>query len=177
MNKILFLDFDGVVNNIGTRSGMGLNIPIKCYDGNIRLTDWGFDNIGVFNQLLLWCLENNVKIVISSSWRICMGGSKEFNEFFDTIFHEYSWLKRVNSLDSLIIDVTGQARNTRELEIKEWLDKNNYKGMYVIVDDDVTYPNKYFKDKHIVKINNKVGLTKVKLGEIKRKLKEKENDV
>lgn len=104
-----------------------------------------------------------------------MGGSKEFNEFFDTIFHEYSWLKRVNSLDSLVIDVTGSARTTRELEIKEWLDKNNYKGMYVIVDDDVAYPNKYFKDKHIIKINNKVGLTKVKLGEIKRKLKEKES--
>ena len=33
--KILFLDFDGVVNNIGIRSGMGLNIPFKCYDENI----------------------------------------------------------------------------------------------------------------------------------------------
>ena len=55
--KILFLDFDGVVNNIGTRSGMGLNIPFKCYDGSIRYTDWGFENIGVFNKLLLWCLK------------------------------------------------------------------------------------------------------------------------
>jgi hypothetical protein len=79
--KILFLDFDGVVNNIGTRSGMGLNIPFKCYDEIYKLTDWGFDNIEVFNQLLLYCLENNVKIVISSSWSICMGCSKEFNEF------------------------------------------------------------------------------------------------
>lgn len=60
----------------------------------------------------------------------------------------------------------------RELEIKEWLDKNKYNGKFVILDDDVDYINKYFKDKHIVKTNNKVGLTKAKLEEIKRKLKE-----
>lgn len=170
--KILFLDFDGVVNNIGTRSGMGLNIPFKCYDERYMLTDWGFDNIGVFNQLLLWCLENNIKIVISSSWRICIGYAKEFNEFFDTVFHEYSWVKRVNSLDRLVIDTTGKARTNRELEIKEWLDINKYTGKFVILDDDVCYDNKYFKDKHIVKTNNKVGLTKAKLEEIKRKLKD-----
>lgn len=172
ITKILFLDFDGVVNNIGTRSGMGLNIPIKCCDGSTRLTHWGFNNIGVFNQLLLWCLENNVKIVISSSWRICMGSSKEFNEFFDTIFHEYFWLKRVNSLDSLVIDTTSSARTNRELEIREWLDTNKYNGKFVILDDDVDYGNKYFKDRHIVKTHNKIGLTKAKLEEIKKKLKE-----
>lgn len=170
--KVLFLDFDGVVNSIGTRSGMGLNIPFKCYDDSYKMTDLGFENIGVFNQLLIWCLENNVKIVISSSWRISMGSSKEFNEFFDTIFHEYSWLKRVNSLDSLVIDTTGSARTTRELEIKEWLDKNNYTGKFVILDDDVNYGNEYFKDEQIVKTDNKVGLTKEKFEEIKRKLKD-----
>ncbi len=170
VTKILFLDFDGVVNNIGTRSGMGLNIPFKCYDGSIRYTDWGFENIVVFNKLLLWCLENNVKIVISSSWRICMGYAQEFNEFFDKVFHEYSWLKRVNSLDSLVIDTTSSTRTNRELEIKDWLVINEYNGKFVILDDDVCYGNKYFKDKHIVKTNNKVGLTKVKLEEIKRKL-------
>lgn len=172
INKILFLDFDGVVNNVGTRSGMGLHIPFKCYDGSIRLTDWGFENIGVFNQLLLWCLENNVKIVISSSWRICIGYAKEFNEFFDTVFHEYSWVKRVNSLDSLIIDTTGKARTNRELEIKKWLETNKYNGKFVILDDDVGYDNKYFKDEQIVNTNNKVGLTKEKLEEIKSKLKD-----
>lgn len=172
VTKILFLDFDGVVNNIGTRSGMGLNIPFKCYDRIYIPTDWGFENIGVFNQLLLWCLENNVKIVISSSWRICIGYAQEFNEFFDTIFHEYSWVKRVNSLDRLVIDTTGKARINRELEIKEWLDTNKYTGKFVILDDDVDYDNKYFKDKHIVKTNNKVGLTKEKLEEIKSKLKD-----
>ena len=101
-----------------------------------------------------------------------MGYAKEFNEFFDTIFHEYSWLKRVNSLDSLIIDTTDSARTNRELEIKEWLDINKYSGKFVILDDDVNYGNEYFKDKHIVKTNNKVGLTKEKLEEIKSKLGE-----
>lgn len=172
INKILFLDFDGVVNNVGTRSGMGLNIPIKCYDGSIRLTDWSFKNIGIFNQLLIWCLENKVKIVISSSWRICMGSSKEFNEFFDTTFHEYSWLKRINRLDSLVIDTTDSARTNRELEIKEWLNTNRYSGEFVILDDDVSYNNKYFKDEQIVNTNNQVGLTKAKLEEIKSKLGE-----
>lgn len=43
---------------------------------------------------------------------------------------------------------------------------------YIHIDDDVEYNNKYFKDKHIVKTNNKVGLTKAKLEEIKRKLKD-----
>lgn len=172
INNILFLDFDGVVNNVGTRSGMGLNIPFKCCDGSIRLTDWGFENIGIFNQLLIWCSENNVKIVISSSWRICMGSSKEFNEFFDTIFHEYSWIKRINHLDSVVIDTTYRTRTNRELEIKEWLDKNSYTEKFVILDDDVNYGNEYFKDEQIVKTDNKVGLTKEKFEEIKRKLKD-----
>lgn len=172
INKILFLDFDGVVNNVGTRSGMGLNIPFKCYDGSTRLTDWSFKNIGIFNQLLIWCLENKVKIVISSSWRICMGSSKEFNEFFDTTFHEYSWLKRINRLDSLVIGTTASARTNRELEIKEWLDTNKYNGKFVILDDDVKYNNKYFKDRNIVNVDNKIGLIEEKLQEIKNKLGE-----
>lgn len=170
--KILFLDFDGVVNNTGTRRGMGLNIPIKCYDGSYRMTDWGIENIGVFNNLLIWCLENNVKLVISSSWRVCIGYAKEFNEFFDTVFHEYFWLKKVNSLDSLVIDTTSSTRTNRELEIKKWLDTNNYSGKFVILDDDVDYNNKYFKDINIVKTNNKIGLTEEKLQEIKDKLGE-----
>lgn len=170
--KILFLDFDGVVNNTGTRRGMGLNIPIKCYDGSYRMTDWGIENIGVFNNLLIWCLENNVKLVISSSWRVCIGNTREFNEFFDNTFHEYIWLKRINHLSGLVIDTTDACRTNREIEIKEWLDNNKYNGKFVILDDDVNYGNEYFKDEQIVKTDNKVGLTKEKLEEIKRKLKD-----
>ena len=101
-----------------------------------------------------------------------MGYSKEFNEFFDTVFHEYSWIKRINHLDSVVIDTTYRARTNRELEIKEWLDKNSYTGKFVILDDDVNYGNEYFKDEQIVKTDNKVGLTKEKFEEIKRKLKD-----
>lgn len=101
-----------------------------------------------------------------------MGSSKEFNEFFDTTFHEYSWLKRINRLDSLVIDTTDSARTNRELEIKEWLNTNRYSGEFVILDDDVSYNNKYFKDEQIVNTNNQVGLTKAKLEEIKSKLGE-----
>lgn len=171
MNKVLFLDFDGVVNNVGTRSGMGLNIPIKCADNQIRYTDWGFENIGIFNKLLIWCLENNVKIVISSSWRICIGFAKQFNDFFDTIFHEYCWLKRINRFEDGVIDTTGQTRTNRELEIKEWLDKHKV-DKFLILDDDVDYNNKYFDDRNIVNVDNKVGLTEEKLQEIKDKLGE-----
>ena len=170
--KILFLDFDGVVNNVGTRSGMGLSIPFKCWDERYILTDWGFDNIGVFNQLLIWCLENNVKIVISSSWKICMGYSINFNKFFDNTFQEYARLKRINHLDNLVIDTTRGARTNKELEIKEWLNTNNYIGKFVILDDEVGYGNKYFKDEQIVNTDNTIGLTKAKLEEIKRKLKD-----
>ena len=72
----------------------------------------------------------------------------------------------------MVIDTTSSTRTNRELEIKKWLDTNNYSGKFVILDDDVGYDNKYFKDEQIVNTNNKVGLTKSKLEEIKRKLKE-----
>ena len=119
MDKIIFLDIDGVLNVIPQ----------------------GFDDYGAkfhkdFEHNLRWIIEQTgAKIVISSTWR--MSGLKVMREM---------WEKR--DLAGEVIDITPTEvdvveRGTCEFydlvdrgyEIQQWIDDNNVK-CYCIIDDD-----------------------------------------
>jgi hypothetical protein len=119
MDKIIFLDIDGVLNVIPQ----------------------GFDDYGAkfhkdFEHNLKWIIEQTeAKIVISSTWR--MSGLKVMREM---------WEKR--GLAGEVIDITPTEvdvveRGTCEFydlvdrghEIQQWIDDNNVK-CYCIIDDD-----------------------------------------
>lgn len=57
----------------------------------------------------------------------------------------------------------------RGLEIQAWLDRDGYKGVFVIVDDDSDMAHLM---PHLVKTDNNVGLTEERAGEIIKRLNE-----
>lgn len=105
--KVLFLDFDGVLNNYKDRN-FG--------------EDFSKSSCKNLNSLLKKCPE--LKIVISSSWRYhgmeyCIGVLEK------------------NGVDaSSVIDVTGKEHGIRGNQIQAWLDRHTEVTAFVIVDDN-----------------------------------------
>jgi hypothetical protein len=125
--RILFLDFDGVLNNQGsfiyeTRRRDEWEDPTATGPVNESLCPICCSN-------LIYILEHvtDVKIVISSTWR----------ELFSL-----DWLKeKLQSYhidSSLVIDVTPQTvSGHRNREVHMWLDSHPEVTEYVIVDDNL----------------------------------------
>lgn len=108
MKKVLFLDIDGVLNNIASMAEGVEIVPEKVL-------------------LIRDVIEaTGARIVISSTWR--MGLSK------DTLamILGFAGMRR-----HYIIDVTPELPNkTRGHEIDQWLVRNPEYQMYAIIDDD-----------------------------------------
>lgn len=124
--KVIFLDFDGVLNSQGS----------FIYEGR-RRKQWKEQGVkGPVNQTLCnvctsnfqWVLDNykDVKIVISSTWR----------ELFDL-----DWLKakleeyHISSNRIIGITPTDWGGN-RGLEIQTWLSQHPEVTHYVVIDDN-----------------------------------------
>ena len=119
MDKIIFLDIDGVLNVIGQGSDEFGQCFHKQFEDNLR-----------------WIIEQTgAKIVISSTWR--RSGLSQMQKM---------WKHR--KLAGEVIDITPTEvdvveRGTcefydqvdRGLEIQQWIDDNNVK-YYCIIDDD-----------------------------------------
>lgn len=117
--KIVFLDYDGVVNTpIWDETGYcGFKYPADGYVNNYQAIMW-------LNKL---CKENNAKIVVTSTWRYCC--------------HEISYQNCLynGGLDKNIeiVGCTDWFGNmTRYDEIKSYLKKHEDIDSYVILDDD-----------------------------------------
>lgn len=142
MNKIIFLDFDGVLNSARTiiAYGQGMLLPRSRFD------DPKFDPVCV--ALVRALVEDTgAKIVISSSWRTgaTLGELR-------LIFSLYGW----DTQDS-IIDVTPSFMNvTRGVEIHHWLENNAWHD-YVIIDDGDGFLAEQLP--HVIKTDMYEGLT------------------
>lgn len=123
MNKpIVFLDFDGVVETIYWE---------KNYDGtwsfNVHKTGRRELNnkqaIGWLNELY-----NKVPydVVVSSTWRIGMTQEELQLLLINSGFNK----------DIKVIGLTPILYQQRGLEIQKWIDDNDYKGKFIIIDDD-----------------------------------------
>ncbi len=136
--KILFLDFDGVLNSIKyirRCSCEGLCIdPLRMH-------------------LLKKIIDaTNAKIVLTTSWRehwdecdsLCDDIGKEINR----IFEEYS-LK--------IYSKTPVLRYHRENEIEEWIEKNGPIENFAILDDQFLYAE-FIKDRFVRTSNIRNGI-------------------
>lgn len=125
--KILFLDIDGVLNNIASLAEGVHLIPEKCV-------------------MLRECLKDlDVKIVISSSWRI-LYDLKMLREIL-----------RRSGLNICVYDVTPKLNGCRGLEIYTWLNNNQNISQYCIIDDDADMLDEQLD--FFVKCDVKVGLT------------------
>ena len=153
MDKVIFLDIDGVLNTKWWYTQMDRNTPKDKYG-------YTFDPRSVANLKKI-IDETGADIVISSSWKSF--GLSELEEM---------WQNR--ELPGKLIDITPNSVSDemllnadldhmelfhiRGMEIKEWLDKHGKKvSHYVIIDDmDNFLPE---QQSHFVQTDPEVGIT------------------
>lgn len=169
--KLLFLDMDGVVNTIEDKYCVSLDIPMEILEGK-DYHRCQFDPRLVFNfiRLLEFCKENNIHIVISSTWR--MGTEVEdWNKFFNKHFGRTSGYK----LDNLVAGLTPVDGRDRGLQIQTELEvvdltQNIDKYLeYLIIDDDINDITPYHKAENIIKVDPTKGLDNNTLDKIFKK--------
>lgn len=157
MNKIIFLDIDGVLNP--SAYYMMLRNMWKASKGEIKAWDkYGFLFFNQNCDALKYIIDKTgAKIVICSTWR------------WAGIMHLKDMWKARN-LAGQIIDITptedkllasGYVKTgepvCRGKEIQYWIDENKFTGKYAIIDDTKDMLNK--QQKNFVSPNPLYGLT------------------
>ena len=104
LNNIVFLDFDGV-----------LNLDINNYTGN-------FKDKEPMSNLNKFCIENEFKIVIISSWRKCIN--------YKEVLYKSGLDERIE-----ILGATDVLEKDRESEIIDYLEKHQNTNKFIILDD------------------------------------------
>lgn len=127
--KVLFLDVDGVLNSLDWMMGQNAT----TIDGV-----WGMDYKAV-NLLRYIIQKTNCKIVVSSTWRI--EGLQPGSHFHD----ELTRTDPSGIILNAVIDRTTSGGDSydrlgrdyvRGDEIRLWMDDNDFKGNFAILDDD-----------------------------------------
>lgn len=132
--RIIFLDFDGVLNSVRTCAAEERSIRTTHVQMDVtmgRTVDSGFDPIAV---KLLWnvLMKTDSYIVVSSSWRYNLNLAA-----IRTIFSsQFGW---PSGAEQRIIGVTGRSeKGRRGTDIQNWIDDHtvgirNFR--YIIIDD------------------------------------------
>lgn len=137
---LLFLDIDGVLNHNHKDDDYDPYDPWSLDNRNIRHLNLILDTIGP-------------KIILSSSWRHSIGLDFEDLEDFEK-FLRYQGC----SCLGLLVGTTrkeGKLNDSRGIQIQDWLQENQYRGVYCVLDDDPTI----FPHPGIL-VNGEVGLTR-----------------
>lgn len=115
--NILFLDFDGVINN---------SDPNQENDHLLIPDDFNQYNPKLVGNIKTIIHEFNFKLVISSTWR------KDYS-----IQKMNHILNDIMKLDCTILDYTTKEFLDRGLQISKWLSEEKYDmNFYVVIDDD-----------------------------------------
>lgn len=121
--KVLFLDIDGVLNS---RQGVLWHKRVKGLKGSIFIDHRFWDPLAANNLLYILDKLPELKIVISSTWRV-MHSMQEMKNF----------LEPLGVKPNKIIDFTPDLGAVeRGLEIQKWLDDHPEVKEFVILDDN-----------------------------------------
>ena len=120
MKPIVFLDFDGVVETIYWEKDKDGSWSWKVH-GREELNNK--QAIGWLNELYS---KTPYDIVVSSTWRIGMT-----LEQLQILITKSGFNPKIK-----VIGMTPILHQQRGLEIQKWIDDNNFKGKFVIIDDD-----------------------------------------
>lgn len=158
--RVLFLDMDGVVNTIEDKYCVSLNINMKINDG-LDYHRCQFDPRLIFNfiKLLEFCKNSDIKIAISSTWRIGTTAD-DWNKFLNEHFGRASSYK----LDDIVIGLTPVDGRDRGLQIQTiieylWVTGDENEDVdYLIIDDDVDDILPYHNKERVIKVDPTKGL-------------------
>lgn len=135
--KVIFLDYDGVVNTLWFQEVNGepnFNFPNDNQVNNIQAIAW-------LNKL---CRETGAKIVVTSTWRM----SDNYKEcLYNAGLNE--------SIE--ILGATKILGTKRGLEIQQWLDDNKKLNIekFVILDDDMDMEHLI---EHLIVTDTSIGI-------------------
>ena len=127
--KVIFLDFDGVLNNNSYFLDSKEKAPFFLQDEKMILLKQIVDS-------------TNAKIVLSTSWREIWNSDLDISLKLKDYFY---------SFDLSVYDVTKNINYNRPLEISTWLKENNVSS-YVILDD---IANPWYEHVNNVVVTNK----------------------
>lgn len=150
--KIIFLDIDGVLN-----STSWVHNELKKKPWKKCIVGYDILDIRIRDRLRLFLIEHpNVRLVISSSWRLWSLKST-IDEFKKS---------RICTLVPFIVGVTPRSIFGRGRQI-EWFVKRHHIKDYVIIDDE----NDINDDEHFVQTDYTVGLQEKDYTKIKKILR------
>ena len=137
--KVIFLDFDGVINNDVWFENL---TPERRADGDFTMLD-----PSLINRIRLLVEKSGANIVVSSAWRTW----HETPEALISLFNEAGWD------GAPIIDITPvMASNIkRGFEVNAWLSKHPEVTSYVILDDN----NWFLPGQNLVLTDYRRGIT------------------
>lgn len=121
MKPIIFLDFDGVINTFTWVKKNGKLEMSCCSPSDMKVSN--LDAIGWLNEIYE---DIPFDIVVTSVWRM----SKTIKQLSKILYNSYlnKNIKIIGKTDVLYLP--------RGMEIQKWLNDNEFKGKFVIVDDD-----------------------------------------
>lgn len=154
--KIIFLDVDGVLNRTAGAFYYTLALPGQ------RMYTLEKSTAEVFNYYLN-AMPLDVRIVVSSSWRVQFENGKDFADMIGISpfrMHE-DWRTYSNG---------GDAGNGRSMDIQAWLKDHPEVTTYVIVDDTDYKYAQFFPRDRFVSVDGMMGLTYENLEDILRHL-------
>ena len=163
INNIIFLDIDGVLNNMNYWNECFKRHHIK---GIMSMHCFPFDpkclnNLMKLNQELQ--KQNyNVKIVLSSTWRL----NQVDIEIVNSRLAEYGM--------RIFATTISLSSGNRGLEIKNFLDNEKYEKAenFLIIDDEIKDIQEQFEEKYIIHTDFNTGFDSKKLQQAINKLKE-----
>ena len=137
MDKYIFLDIDGVLNNDATTS--------LTTEGYIFVDDYLVERLAEIVK------ATNAKLILSSDWRMEWISDNDDDNGVDFI----ELKEKLAEYNLYLIDKTGPIRNFRHLEIEEYLADHPEIQNYIIIDDrtDAGIRN------HFIKTNGHNGLS------------------
>jgi hypothetical protein len=163
MDKILFLDIDGVLNHDKFYEDRWKNQHLENNTIHDRLTDEiDIESIKKLNKIVR---ETGCEIVISSTWRLGQT-IEEIADIFSSAGFRYKSLIRDKTPNGLKLTHKGITKTfiPRGLEIYTYLDDRYQCGStpenhckFVILDDDSDFL--YWHKDNFIHVNRKIGLS------------------
>ena len=160
--RVIFLDFDGVINNCGSYDDY-IYYPVVDKRGKIHNLPFSAQNIGPLKALFEFAFKNEIKFVLSTSWREVIAFS-EINLAIKN-FLGFNYLE-----EDIIIDETPSfytnELHLRGLEIKKYLLDNLQVLDYLIIDDNFDFLDE--QKNHILLLDSTKGFSEKDLKKVKK---------
>lgn len=133
--KVIFLDFDGVINNCGDIDDY-IFYPVNDKNKRIHSLPFSAKNIVPLKMLFDFLIKENIKIVLSTSWRQIISYKD-----LDIAFKNFLGFSHID--EKIIIDEIPMIHKSFEAirgnEIRDFLEKNLNISDYLIIDDNFDF--------------------------------------